>query len=607
MTAQVSLSLIIFFCFPFDSFFFYLQVVEGIGIGQEIGTVTAEDRDTGDNGRVTYTIISGNVYGTFDINKTTGALFVAREIDRELVAQYTLQVKAVDGGATNPQSNIINIKIEVTDVNDCAPSFKVDPVLFSVSENTAIGTAIWNFSAVDLDDGTNGAVQYALVQQWPVSVFKINANSGILTLINSLDHEQYPEFTIVVTATDQPEKDSERFTTSVTARILIEDFNDNAPIFVSRTRVDIMEDEPVGYPLLHVIAIDRDSGENGRVSYTIVSGNEDGAFSLDSNTGILAVTRPLDRESQNQYALNVTASDHGRPPKSSWQVINIQVEDINDNPPHFLHTLYEAAVLENSPAGTFVVKVSATDKDVGPNGNLTYLIPEGIADGKFSIDPQSGSVTTTSALDREEKSRYILTVYVRDGSFPAQFDTTTVVIQVLDVNDHAPEFGESCYPLYVPENSDLSIIHTVVATDADSGANGEITYSITGGNIGNKFSIDLHSGQLSSRPLDREVKDRYFLIIAAQDRGTPSPRQGFCNITVSVEDENDSDPRFTQSRYTASLAENAPPDTVVLTVQATDADRGNNAKITYSLSNETQWLFKIDNETGVLTTTGYAC
>ena len=578
-------------------------MTEGTGVGQEIGTVTAEDRDGGENGRVTYTILSGNLYGSFDINKTTGAVFIAREIDRELAAQYSLQVKAVDSSATNPQSNIINIKIEVVDVNDCAPTFKEDPVIFSISENTPVATPVWNFSAVDLDDGPNGVVQYTLTAQWPISVFKINSNSGILTLINSLDHEQYPEFTIVVTATDQAEKESERMSTSVTARVVIEDYNDNAPVFVSRTRVDIMEDEPVGYPLLHVIAIDRDSRDNGRVSYSIVSGNEDGAFSLDAASGILAVTRPLDRESLNQYALNVSAVDHGKPPKSSWQVINIQVEDINDNPPHFVQDVYEANVAENAPLGTFVAKVSATDKDSGTNGNLTYLIPEGIADGKFSVDPATGSIVTAGPLDRELKSSYIVTVYVRDGSFPAQYDTTTVLVEVLDVNDHAPEFGDSCYSLYVPENSDLSIIHTVVATDADAGPNGEITYSITGGNAGNKFSIDLHTGQLSSRPLDREVKDRYLLIITAQDRGTPS-RQGFCNITVTVHDENDNDPRFTQSRYTATLPENMEPDTVVLTVQATDADRGNNAKITYSLSNETQWLFKINNETGVLTTTG---
>lgn len=581
-----------------------VQVVEGVAIGQEIGTVIAEDREAGENGRVTYTLLSGNAYGSFDINKTTGALFVAREIDREQVSQYTLQVKAVDTSVTHPQSNIINIKIDVVDVNDCAPTFKMDPVIFSVSENAAVGTAVWNFSAVDPDDGSNGVIQYALAHQWPVSAFKINANSGILTLINPLDHEQHPEYTIVVTASDQPENESQRLTTSVTARVLVEDFNDNWPVFVSRTRVDIMEDEPVGYPLLHVIAVDRDARDNGRVSYSIVSGNEDGAFSLDPATGVLAVTRPLDRESQNRYALNVTAADHGRPAKSSWQLVHIHVEDINDNPPRFMRPLYEAAVPENGPAGTFVVKVSATDKDVGTNGNLTYTIPEGIADGMFSVDSMSGTVTTTGPLDRERKSSYVVTVYVRDGSFPAQYDAASVVVDVVDVNDHAPEFGESCYPLHVPENSDLSIIHTVVATDADSGANGEITYSITGGNVGNKFSIDLHTGQLSSRPLDREIKDRYYLIIAAQDRGVPSPRQGFCNITVSVDDENDSDPRFTQSRYTATLPESALPDTVVLTVQATDADRGHNAKITYSLSNETQWLFKIDNETGVLSTTG---
>lgn len=298
---------------------------EGVKIGQEIGTVIAEDRDAGENGRVTYTILSGNVYGSFDFNRTTGVLFVAREIDRELASEYSLQVKAVDSSVTNPQSNIINIKIDIIDVNDCAPQFKVDPVIFSITESTTIATPVWNFSAFDADAGANGIVQYSLTQQWPISVFKINSNSGILTLIHPLDHEQYPEFTIVVTATDQPEKEKDRLSTSVTARILVEDVNDNAPVFVSRTRVDIMEDEPVGYPLLHVIAIDRDSRDNGRVSYAVASGNEDGAFSLDPTSGILAVTRPLDRESQNSYELNVTAVDHGKPAKSSWQLIHIQV------------------------------------------------------------------------------------------------------------------------------------------------------------------------------------------------------------------------------------------------------------------------------------------
>ena len=124
------------------------------------------------------------------------------------------------------------------------------------------------------------------------------------------------------------------------------------------------------------------------------------------------------------------------------------------------------------------------------------------------------------------------------------------------------------------------------------------------GNIGNKFSIDLHTGELTARPLDRESHSRYWLVITAQDRGSPVPLQGSCNVSVIVEDQNDNDPRFSQPRYSATIPENVPVDTVVLTVQASDADLGVNARIVYSLANESQWLFRIDNKSGVITTAG---
>lgn len=142
------------------------------------------------------------------------------------------------------------------------------------------------------------------------------------------------------------------------------------------------------------------------------------------------------------------------------------------------------------------------------------------------MNPQSGVVSTKSNLDRESESSYSIPVYVSDQTSKQQYDVALLVITVLDVNDHAPEFKQgSCYPIHVPENSDLSVIHKVVAADLDDGANGEITYSITSGNIGNKFSIDLHSGLLSARPLDREAHSKYVLVITAQDRGSPRPLQ----------------------------------------------------------------------------------
>lgn len=186
----------------------------------------------------------------------------------------------------------------------------------------------------------------------------------------------------------------------------------------------------------------------------------------------------------------------------------------------------------------------------------------------------------------------------------AVFDKSKIKISIIDVNDHAPEFHPgTCYRLSVPENSDTSIIHTVVAKDLDTGRNGEISYSIGSGNMGNKFSINSQTGELTARPLDRESHSRYLISVVAQDHGNPH-LQNFCNLTINVEDQNDNDPKFDLSKYSTSIPEDTPIDTSVLKVHASDADMGVNARIIYYLANESQWLFRIDNKTGVITTAG---
>ncbi|KAG8225976.1 hypothetical protein J437_LFUL006205, partial [Ladona fulva] len=240
-------------------------------------------------------------------------------------------------------------------------------------------------------------------------------------------------------------------------------------------------------------------------------------------------------------------------------------------------------------------------------GSLRYEIPLGVADDVFVVDPYDGVVKTTKPLDRETVSSYAVPVYVsRDsgGESAGVTDTAMLTVRVMDVNDHAPDFHSSCRPLSVPENSDLAVIHTVVATDLDEGRNGEVTYSITGGNVGNKFSIDLHTGELSARPLDREAASRYTLTVTAQDGGGAAALSAACTLIVSVEDQNDNDPRFSLPRYAATVPENAPIDTTVLAVEAVDADTGVNSRLVYSLANESTWLFRIDNRSGVITTAG---
>lgn len=241
------------------------------------------------------------------------------------------------------------------------------------------------------------------------------------------------------------------------------------------------------------------------------------------------------------------------------------------------------------------------------DGNITYHIPSGIENDVFTIHPKTGIVSIRKPLDREMVDSYLIPIYVSEytsATGKSFFDFTTLFVTITDVNDHAPSFSTgSCYPLAIPENNEKAVIHTVVANDLDVGKNGQITYSITSGNFENKFFIDSYSGELTAAPLDRESKSRYYLTITAQDHGNPILKNT-CNITVMVEDKNDNDPKFDLPKYSATILENIASDTSVLKVHASDADVGINSRLIYSLANESQWLFRIDNKTGVLTTAG---
>lgn len=236
------------------------------------------------------------------------------------------------------------------------------------------------------------------------------------------------------------------------------------------------------------------------------------------------------------------------------------------------------------------------------------MIPSGVASDKFTIDERLGTVTVKTKIDREEADQYIFPVYVTDSSTfqsSTNFDVATVYISVLDDNDNSPTFKPgSCYTLTVPENNEPEVIHTVTATDKDIGANGIITYSITSGNNGNKFSIDATTGKLTAKTLDRETQSRYDLTISAYDHGSPVALQGACNLTIMVEDQNDNDPVFDTGHYSAAIPEDALIDTSIIKVRATDADLGYNKRIVYSLANESQGIFRIDNKTGIIYTTG---
>lgn len=363
----------------FTSSSLMFQVREDIAVGHIVGSVVQSDPIDRDNmihgsggGRhVTYTLtslVSDKIPDAFDIDRSTGSLVVARQLDRETQSEYRLEVRALDTSAmNNPQSSAVTVKVDITDANDNFPKWSQDPIAIPIAENTVIGSAVYNFSARDLDFGPNGEVRYSLMKVFPIldhAMFSVDALTGTLTLLSALDYETLPEYTLIVRATDQSLNISERLTTTVTARIIVTDSNDNDPKFVfpASNTITINNGLTAGMVVSHLVAIDYDSGDNGRVSYVISSGNDNGRFSLGYDTGVLTLAKsivPQNEEQEIAYLLNVTANDHGKPSRQATLSLKLNVHGSSQHPPRFLNTIYDVKIPEDASVGSFVVKVNA--------------------------------------------------------------------------------------------------------------------------------------------------------------------------------------------------------------------------------------------------------
>lgn len=263
--------------------------VEETQPGSVIGSVRLQDRRSSEEGDVTYAVVGGTDRdGTFVVDRLTGDVYLAQPLDYERDARYTLQIEVDDFSQAPPSSTLIHLDIDVQDSNDHAPEFPEDPVTIIISESMEPGSSVYTFQAVDKDgSGPNSELSYSILHQWPdtIDLLSLDPNTGVLSLARELDHEVTPNLILVVKATDLPQNDAKRRWASVTARVYVTDENDNTPVFRSPAAVSIMEDQPVGFVALYVMAGDADQGENGRVTYSIQSGNTGGTFILNSNTG----------------------------------------------------------------------------------------------------------------------------------------------------------------------------------------------------------------------------------------------------------------------------------------------------------------------------------
>nr|XP_015817127.2 protocadherin-16 [Nothobranchius furzeri] len=592
-----------------------LKIPEHTAVGTRFSLDPATDSDKDQLTTQGYAIKEGNVGQTFRLETKRGAnkvlyldLVVNGILDREKRSSYSLAVEAFDGGSPRRVGSL-TLEVTVTDINDHAPVFNQSRYHAIISESLPQGSSILQVFATDDDEGDNGLILYEINrrQSDPDRYFVIDLKSGVITLNRPLDFELKRVHELVVQAKDnasQPE------VTNAFVTIHVRDFNDNQPtmtiIFLSEDGSPrISEGAQPGQYVARISVTDPDYGEYANVNVSLEGG--DGKFALttkDSIIYLIYVDQILDREERDSYDLRVMATDSGTPPLRAESSFTIQVTDVNDNPPLFDQQAYRQTIPEVVYPGSFVLQVTARDKDQGPNGDVRYSLLKGKNSHSdwFSIDPITGIITTATALDFESEPAPSITVVATDGGRPPLSSKVKVDIVLQDVNDNTPEFPKRFYNASVKENTAAgSCFLEVSATDRDRGSFGTITYAL-GSSTGSAlpFTIDKETGQLcTSTALDRDDGlDKFDFTVTATDGGGLS---SVAQVRVSVVDINDNRPTFYPVLYTVSLSTHSAPGTSVVKVTANDPDAGGNGRVTYSTApGGGSTFFTLNKDTGVI-------
>ncbi|KAM6116258.1 protocadherin beta-15-like [Pterocles gutturalis] len=470
------------------------------------------------------------------------------------------------------------------------PPAGAEPIRYSVAEEAESGSVVGNVAEdVALAPAQLSARRARLASEDGRQRLRLESGTGRLVVAERLDREE-------LCGQSQPctlpfELLLANPLQFLRVEVAVEDINDHSPIFPEeRVTFKIPETSIPGSRFPLEGAWDLDIGSNNIQAYSISPKNEYFSVSFGTrNKGKkfleLVLEKALDREEQVEMDFSLIAMDGGSPPRSGTTQIHIVVLDVNDNTPVFTEEVYVGRVLENAPEGSVVLSVVATDRDVGPNGDISYQFNQvgGQRHFAFVIDPTSGEIKLKKPLDFEVAESHELSVRATDGGGLSAI--CKVLVEVVDVNDNVPELVVSSFSSPLPENAlPGTVVALFTVRDRDAGANGKISCALEDQLVFSLRPAYRNYYELVTMSwLDREETARYKLTVTAADAGSP-PLTTTQTFTVDISDVNDNAPVFNQTSYTMYVRENNVPTVLVGAVSAADADVGPNAKVTYSLA-----------------------
>uniref|UniRef100_A0A670IK89 Cadherin domain-containing protein n=1 Tax=Podarcis muralis TaxID=64176 RepID=A0A670IK89_PODMU len=450
---------------------------------------------------------------------------------------------------------------------------------YSVPEESQHGTFVGRI-AQDLGLEVEELVprMFRMMSKGQEDYFEVNVQNGILFVNSRIDREELCAKNLecavhLEVIVDKPLR-------VFHIEVEIRDINDNAPIFSATPGTR--------FPLEG--ASDADIGTNALLTYKL---RPNDYFIVEQKTGdqhnkplAIVLKKPLDREEAPVHRLSLTATDGGKPELTGTVQLVINVLDANDNPPVFNQSVYKVTLLENAATGTLVIKLNATDLDEGINKEISYSFTNHVPlnfQKIFTINSNTGEIMVNGKIDFEDISVYDLQIVAENkGNLPLS-GHCQVIIEVLDVNDNAPEVSVSSLSVPVPEDSPLgTVVALISVSDRDSGTNGQVSCSLWPPGLPFKLASTFKNyySLVVSELLDREQVAEYKLMVMAQDQGVP-PLSASGSLLVPISDINDNAPTFAQPSYTVFVKENNPPGAHIFTVSASDPDVAENSLISY--------------------------
>ncbi|XP_026185850.1 protocadherin gamma-C5-like [Mastacembelus armatus] len=526
-----------------------LKIAESTATGIRFPLETAQDLDVGSYSLKSYTLSKDECFSLrikeLSGNRKVPELVLEKSLDREKQSVHQLLLTALDGGSP-VKSGTTSIIVTVLDNNDNVPVFKKPLYNVTVQENSAPGSVLVKVEATDADEGVNGEIEYVFAEhtsQSLLSMFRLNSETGEISLVGPLDYESNAIHEIDITAKDKGVPEMEGH---CRVQIVVTDINDNAPGIVLTSKPNpVREDAPRGTVVALIRARDLDSGDNGKVTLKLPKGSP---FSLKpsfSNNYALVTSNVLDRESFSEYHIEITATDSGSPPLSSKKTIPVTITDVNDNPPVFTQPSYNVYLKENGVPGSILFSVSASDLDFGDNAKVSYSILDSkVQDVSVSsyvyINSENGSIYSMHSFDYEKLKVFQIQVQAKDQGSPSLSSNATVHVFILDQNDNAPAviypssaaLGSVSHQRMPRSAKAGHLVTKVTAVDADSGHNAWISYKLAEATDASLFTVNLYTGEVrTKRAVSEQDDSSQRLLIEIRDDGEPVQSS---TVTVSI-------------------------------------------------------------------------